>query len=167
MMMELLTEEQQECYLQSRAKNRMVKESMDILYLSYPDAHRYAKNWFIKFHQKAGKARIDELKKKYQAEAMNESYGIKENRVMLYIEVLDKMACALRSMNPAKDERFTVLSREVREYLKAVKEEVDEAILENTDVRSAFENLMQNLKGVPELEQVVGQMVSMPQTPGN
>ena len=82
---------------------------------------------------------------------------------MLYVEVATKMASAVRSLGATED-KFVPLSRELREYLKAIREERDKINLEDPDTRSAFELLMKRVEGTP-FESVL--MGSTQPTPGN
>ena len=151
---EKLTADEREYFLAMRAMNYTVAECKDKLYEMYPEAEPYTfetlKRWVA---SPEGKKEFEEALSAERRKARKKSYANKDSRLLSLIEIAENVFDDLRKLSPKKNQReFVALSKEFREILGAIANEVDPFNVGDSEVRSSAQAFLDQVKemDVPE-----------------
>jgi len=166
-MMDQWTDEQRHFWLEHKAQNHTIKQTIAHFEETFPGARCYTegsiRQWF---KSKECKAEYKQSERIVRKQARSYSFANKDQRLLAYIEVCEKILAEVRVME-ADNKQFPVLTRELRENFKFIKEEVDPFGIEDEQTRSAFETFTKRLVGTPFESIVVAQVESTPRISGN
>jgi len=152
-MMDKLTADHKEFFLETKAKDYTLPECLNILYEAYPTAPEYTARTFQRWvTQPEIKEQYKEIEARLRKKVRGYSYANKDSRLMALIEISQRMMSRIRAIK-VSDKSFTGLNRELRENFKFIREEVDPFGIEDPEIKSSFQSFRDSLKGT-EWEQV-------------
>jgi hypothetical protein len=143
-----------------------VAESKKELYAMFPDAFRYEfetlKRWAA---SKEGKEEFEIAVTATRREARKKSYANKDSRLLSLIEIGEKVFAELRVLSVKKNQReFVSLSKEFREVLASIANEVDPFNVGDSEVRSSAQLFLDQVKEMDVPEWMLEKVFVKPQT---
>lgn len=166
---EKLNADEREYFLAMRALNYTVAECRKKLYEMYPEAepytHETVKRWMA---SKEGKEEFEAALSDERRKARKKSYANKDSRLLSLIEIGEKLFDDLRDMSPKRHMReFTSMSKEFREILAAIANEVDPFNLGDSEVRSSAQMFLAQVKEEDVPEWMLEKVFEKPQIPAS
>jgi hypothetical protein len=163
---EQLSKDERQYFWAMRAMQRTVAEAQTELYKMFPDAFCYEfetlKRWAA---SKEGKEEYEIAVSAERRSARKKSYANKDSRLLSLIEIGEKVFEDLKDMSPKKNQReFVSLSKEFREILAAIANEVDPFNMGDTEIRSSAQAFLEQVKEADVPEWMLGTVFEKPQT---
>jgi hypothetical protein len=145
---------------------RTVAEAQTELYKMFPDAFCYEfetlKRWAA---SKEGKEEYEIAVSAERRSARKKSYANKDSRLLSLIEIGERVFSDLRTLSPKKNQReFVSLSKEFREILSAIANEVDPFNVGDSEVRSSAQLFLDQVKEMDVPEWMLEKVFVKPQT---
>ena len=166
---EKLTKQEREFFFTLRAMNRTVKEARKEFYEHYPEAEPYSFETMKRWTSSAqGKEEFAEVQSGIRSTARDESFANKDSRIIALVELAEKDMANLRMLDPVKDNReYTGLSKDFRELLAKIAEEVDPYNMGDEKISSSVEDFVSRLKDAEGPDWVKDVVSSRLQIPAN
>lgn len=163
---EKLRPEEREYFWAMRSLNHSVAEARTKLYAMYPEAEPYTHETLKRLcSSKEGKEEFENALSSERRKARKKSYANKDSRLLSLIEIAENVFDDLRTLSPKKNQReFTALSKEFREILAAIANEVDPFNLGDSEVRSDAQSFLDQVKEMNVPEWMLDTVFAKPQT---
>ena len=163
---EQLSPVEREYFWAMRSMQHTVEESRRKLYEMFPDAFAYKHETLKRLcASKEGKEEFEIAITAERRKARKKSYANKDSRLLSLIELGETVFEDLRTISPKKSQReFVSLSKEFREILAAIANEVDPFNMGDSEVRSSAQAFMEQVKEMDVPEWMLEKVFVKPQT---